>query len=266
MSSDLITSTLLGRFEVSSHRWVQATNIHVTGSGSASILICFGALIKNLTIHIQDGHLFLLIGPHSSIENTTIQSQGYNNAVYIGVHVSANGLSLLTQGAKNYTYIGHDCMFSTGIHIRNSDSHSIYSYETRQRINPDSPVIIGDHCWIGRNVTIGKGVRICDDIIVGQASLVATSLLSSHSVYGGVPSRLIKNDTTWDRSRSIVPNEIQETMAHRPKQLMCNSFLQTCKPTLPVPHAHDLDELHRKHIIAKDYRWMDALFSHASQA
>jgi acetyltransferase-like isoleucine patch superfamily enzyme len=255
------TSSLSGSINISLHRWVTTSKISLSGSGSASIMICFGANVKNLNIHVESGHLFLLVGPHSTIENTVFQSSGINNSIYIGAHVTCNQCSFLSQGDENYILVGHDCMMSTGVHIRNSDSHSIYSYDNNLRINQDMPVIIGDHCWIGRNVILGKGVNVADDIVIGQASLVAKSLTEMHAIYAGIPAKKLKNNTTWDRSRSVNTTMISNTLADRPKQLMRNSFLLNQKPTLPVPYHHELDLLHAKFSRSKDYPWISFLFS-----
>lgn len=51
--------------------------------------------------------------------------------------------------------------------------------------------IIGNDCWIGRNVTILSGVSIGDGVIVGAGSIV-TNDLAPYGIYAGVPAKLIK--------------------------------------------------------------------------
>ena len=55
----------------------------------------------------------------------------------------------------------------------------------------DQPVVIGDGCWIGANVTILKGVTLGHDSVVAAGSVVTRSC-EPYSVIGGVPARLLR--------------------------------------------------------------------------
>ena len=58
------------------------------------------------------------------------------------------------------------------------------------------PIIIGNHVWIGMNVTILKGVRIGDGAIVA-AGAVVTKDVPENTLVGGVPARVLKTDISW---------------------------------------------------------------------
>jgi acetyltransferase-like isoleucine patch superfamily enzyme len=58
-------------------------------------------------------------------------------------------------------------------------------------------VIIKDHCWIGHNVTILKGVTIGEGSIVGAHSVV-TKDVEARTIVAGVPARKIKENVIWE--------------------------------------------------------------------
>jgi len=55
----------------------------------------------------------------------------------------------------------------------------------------NSPVVIEDNVWIGRNVVVLPGVTIATGSIVGANSVV-TKNVPANSVVGGVPAKFIK--------------------------------------------------------------------------
>lgn len=97
--------------------------------------------------------------------------------------------------------IGDNCLLSSDIYITTTDSHSIIDLSTKERINPSANVSIGDHVWIGRKATIGKGVSIAEDVIIGGSSFVSRSIDQSHVIAAGVPVKIIKTGVTWDAKR-----------------------------------------------------------------
>lgn len=105
-----------------------------------------------------------------------------------------------TEGAG--IIIGDDCMFSFNLDVRNGDSHPIYSLETGRRINDARDIVIGNHVWLCAFTKIMKGTVIPDDCIIGNSSLVSSSLDKPHSLYAGVPAKFLKTGLTWGRHRN----------------------------------------------------------------
>ena len=96
--------------------------------------------------------------------------------------------------------VGNDCLFSTEIVIRTSDSHTILN-ETGERINHAKDVIIGNHVWVGYRVLITKGVTLPQNCVVGTGSVVTKSIDKSGTVIGGVPAKIVKENINWCRER-----------------------------------------------------------------
>ena len=89
--------------------------------------------------------------------------------------------------------IGRGCSISDNVCIADSDSHHIDG----NKENTIAPIIIGDHVWICKNVTILKGVHIGDGAVIGAGSVV-TDDVPDHTVVAGNPARPIKKITNWE--------------------------------------------------------------------
>lgn len=83
-------------------------------------------------------------------------------------------------------------VISENVTIRDSDNHILN--DNTDKIT--QPIIIGNHVWIGMNVTILKGVSIGDGAVIAAGSLVAKDV-PPNTLVAGVPARIIKNDVQW---------------------------------------------------------------------
>lgn len=82
--------------------------------------------------------------------------------------------------------VGDYCLFSTEVKIIAHDS----STNRIHGVTKIGRVTIGDHVYLGQNVTVLCNVRIGDNVIVGAKSLVNHDL-PSNGVYAGNPARFI---------------------------------------------------------------------------
>lgn len=82
-----------------------------------------------------------------------------------------------------------------------TDSHSILDNQIGKRINPAKSVYIHNHVWLGRDVTIGRGVEIFENVIIGGKSYVTKSIQSTNVIAAGIPARVVKENVAWKSER-----------------------------------------------------------------
>lgn len=88
--------------------------------------------------------------------------------------------------------IGKGCAIGRDVIIRSYDGHTIL--EPGYKIA--EPIIIRDHVWIGQGAQILKGVTIGEGAIIA-AGAVVTKDVSPHTIVGGVPAKVLKENVNW---------------------------------------------------------------------
>ena len=124
--------------------------------------------------------------------------------IYSGARVYINSNACLELGSGyinsnlnlscfQHIKIGEHVAISENVTLRDSDDHTLSC--ASQPVT--SPITIGDHVWIGMNVTILKGVTIGDEAVIA-AGAVVTRDIPPHCLAAGVPARVIKENVTWN--------------------------------------------------------------------
>jgi len=148
--------------------------------------------VHELATH-RPSDLRVLEGGFLDVENFTLYT-GFNLTVNPGAKL------FLGSGYANGNFkldcfkeirIGHDVAISHNVIIRDSDNHKITGQE-----EVASPIIIGNHVWIGMNAIILKGVAIGDGAVVAAGSVVTKSV-PARTLVGGVPAKIIRQDIDW---------------------------------------------------------------------
>lgn len=135
-------------------------------------------------------------------EGARLISRGFR--IYSGAVVSVQPNAILTLGKDSYMNnngtihcfhsitIGDDVCISENCTFRDSDNHEML----REGYVQSAPIVIGNHVWIGLNVTILKGVTIGNGCMVA-AGAVVTNSFPPNCLIGGVPAKVIKENISW---------------------------------------------------------------------
>lgn len=152
---------------------------------------CFFALGDN--VHIKIGKT------RHHIKKLGIGARRSNGGkVIIGKNFSCVACEINMNESSNI-FISDDCMFSFGITLWNSDSHTMYDESTKEVLNPGADVIIGSHVWLGYHVQVMKGVEILPNTVVGALSVVTKSFMESGIAIAGIPAKIVKRGVNWSR-------------------------------------------------------------------
>ena len=98
-----------------------------------------------------------------------LYTEDSNNEIVIGSHTSLCGKAHFEAIEGTKIHIGDNCLFSSDLHFRTGDSHSILNMQG-ERINKSQDIVIEDHVWVGTKVTCLKGVRVSRDSVVAATT------------------------------------------------------------------------------------------------
>lgn len=153
--------------------------------------------LSNCRIQIDGNNCKVVVHEKAKINNTIIIVRGDRCTVEIGRESTIGSACIVCMGIDNSITIGNACMLSENIDIWNTDSHPIVD-NNGNIINPSKPIVIGNHVWIGKKVSVLKGVTIGDNSIIGMGSVV-TKDIKDGTLNVGSPSHQIKENVNWVR-------------------------------------------------------------------
>ena len=185
---------------------IQGLKIISKGQDNQVILEDY-ARLKNCTMILGGSHNRIHIGKYCHLTGACFVTEDDGNRISIGTHTYICGDTELAAMEGTEIRIGEECLFSGGIRLRTGDSHSLLDGSGR-RINPSRDISIGNHVWVGTQVTCLKGVTVAENCVAA-----ATATLSGHydqpgCVLGGVPARVVKTGISWTMPRIPMEKEI----------------------------------------------------------
>ena len=176
-------------------------NLKVVFKGNNNLIEIYEPYhIKKLYIKFRGNNNKFKLGKNSNIIQSLHLNLYDNSEVIIGNNFSCQQAIFRLTGTSNTRIkIGNDCMLSYDVIIRTTDSHTVYDINTKELLNPDKNVIIGNHVWIAAYSKIMKGAIIPDNCIVAAGSLVNKSFSESNSLIAGSPAKVTRNNVNWDK-------------------------------------------------------------------
>lgn len=172
----------------------------ITFEGKNNILFCEdNVTLSNSNIKFRGDNtlIYLRSSKHAYILNATI----FNDSVlHFGTNTYTNQSVRIILSEQKHCFVGDDCIFSTGIVMRNADPHLVYNCADGARLNPSRSIYIGDHVWVGQDSLILKGSQIDSGSIIGAGSVVAGKKVPHNTTWAGNPCKKIKDGVFWDVS------------------------------------------------------------------
>ena len=98
--------------------------------------------------------------------------------------------------AKEISF-GNDCLVSWDILVMDTDEHPLYD-KVGNRTNPDKPIVVGNHVWLGCKCVLLKGTLIPDNTVVAAGTLLKSAFTGENQVIGGTPPCILKSDIHWE--------------------------------------------------------------------
>lgn len=92
--------------------------------------------------------------------------------------------------------IGHHCFIGPNCGIYTA-IHPVLAEERNTGLEKALPIVVGDNCWIGADVTILPGVTIGSGSVIGAKSVV-TRDIPDHVIAVGNPCRVLRAITEED--------------------------------------------------------------------
>ncbi len=155
--------------------------------------------LKNVKIELGNNSAIKIHESQYTIKNLKINARADNVLVDIGKDFSSESCSIDFHGEPNvHVVIGDDCQFGCDIEIDTADGHTIFN-EQGNVINKPQNIMIGNHVWLCKNVSVLKGVVIPDNCVAAKGSILTKQYTDINRVIAGIPAKQKDGYITWSR-------------------------------------------------------------------
>lgn len=93
--------------------------------------------------------------------------------------------------------VGSYCLFAEGVFFRGRSEHLIYDMATKQRVNCEDDIYLGDGVWIGALVDFLPKARVPSHAVIAMRSLVNKSFTQEYVLLAGMPAQVKKENVMW---------------------------------------------------------------------
>ena len=92
---------------------------------------------------------------------------------------------------------GKDCLVGWDVLVMDTDEHPLYDM-AGNRLNPNRPIVVGNHVWIGCKCVLLKGAEVPDNTVVAAGTLLKSAFEGECQVIGGNPPAVLKREVRWE--------------------------------------------------------------------
>lgn len=192
---------------------IKAHNINLTINGDNNkVIIGDGCTFRGCcNIIVRGDNNKLVIGNNCFISNASpmffgigLREVTYTHfaSILVGENSYIGGADIVAMENNSEIIIGKNCLIAYNVVIYATDMHSLLD-RNGKLINYGKKVIIGDHCWLARDVKITKKAFIPNNTIVGIGSVVSSKFEEENTVIAGNPAKVVKRGVKFDR---LAPN------------------------------------------------------------
>ena len=196
------------QLEIGNNSTIENTFISIVNGKCVLREHCIIGNKKNHTmLNIESGTIY--IGHHTKINAKRFWVR-FGGEVHIGNYTNINSGSEIR--CDNSISIGSYNQISYNVNIWDTNTHNIMPIEERRELAKKyfpyygkelacpktSPIIIGNDCWLGQNVSILKGTTIENGVVVGYNCMLSGNIIQANSTVVSVIQLKIKrneNDT-----------------------------------------------------------------------
>lgn len=139
----------------------------------------------------------VFLGPGTSLASGEIYCGGGSDII-LNADVVGTRSPVLDARNGGSIVAAPDQLWAANVYVATDDMHRLEDVATGARVNSfGAHIRLGEHVWLGRDVTVTGHVEIGDGAVVGARSLVRGMKVAARTAVAGTPARVIREGVTW---------------------------------------------------------------------